>query len=109
MIDNLNEIKENPNFKSAYIDTLYGIKLNLSIKKIISDKISKKEFKSIIDDAEKSLDKSVKNAIDYFFDEYFESKDRSLSANEMSNIISKEINTKVKTLNDGHFKNKEEN
>lgn len=111
------------------IDTLFDIRLNLSVKKIVSPFIKRSELVKIIDDATKDADTFVKAEIDKVFDEYLSPKhdvslnnfvsisnaeakanDKSLSLEEMINDAFKDAGREKgssKSLNNGHFKNTE--
>ncbi len=125
---------ENPHKKRILeientIDTLFDIRLNLSVKKIVSPFIKRSELVKIIDDATKDADTFVKAEIDKVFDEYLSPKhdvslnnfvsisnaeakanDKSLSLEEMINDAFKDAGREKgssKSLNNGHFKNTE--
>lgn len=111
------------------INTLFDIRLSLSVKKIVSPFIKKDELVKIIDDATKDADTFVKAEIDKVFDEYLSPKhdvslnnfvsisnaeakanDKSLSLEEMINDAFKDAGREKgssKSLNNGHFKNTE--
>lgn len=111
------------------INTLFDIRLNLSVKKIVSPFIKRSELVKIIDDATKDADTFVKAEIDKVFDEYLSPKhdvslnnfvsisnaeakanDKSLSLEEMINDAFKDAGREKgssKSLNNGHFKNTE--
>lgn len=125
---------ENPHQKRILeientINTLFDIRLNLSVKKIVSPFIKRSELVKIIDDATKDADTFVKAEIDKVFDEYLSPKhdvslnnfvsisnaeakanDKSLSLEEMINDAFKDAGREKgssKSLNNGHFKNTE--
>lgn len=127
-------VHENPHQKRILeientIDTLFDIRLNLSVKKIVSPFIKRSELVKIIDDATKDADTFVKAEIDKVFDEYLSPKhdaslnnfvsvsnveakanDKSLSLEEMINDAFKDAGREKgssKSLNNGHFKNTE--
>ena len=127
-------VHENPHQKRILeientINTLFDIRLNLSIKKIVSPFIKRSELVKIIDDATKDADTFVKAEIDKVFDEYLSPKhdaslnnfvsvsnvedkanDKSLSLEEMINDAFKDAGGEKgssKSLNNGHFKNTE--
>ncbi len=127
-------VHENPHKKRILeientIDTLFDIRLNLSVKKIVSPFIKRSELVKIIDDATKDVDTFVKSEIDKVFDEYLSPKhdaslnnfvsvsnieakanDESLSLEEMLNDAFKDAGREKgssKSLNNGHFKNTE--
>lgn len=127
-------VHENPHKKRILeientIDTLFDIRLNLSVKKIVSPFIKRSELVKIIDDATKDADTFVKAEIDKVFDEYLSPKhdaslnnfvsvsnveakanDKSLSLEEMINDAFKDAGREKgssKSLNNGHFKNTE--
>lgn len=111
------------------INTLFDIRLSLSVKKIVSPFIKRSELVKIIDDATKDADTFVKAEIDKVFDEYLSPKhdvslnnfvsisnaeakanDKSLSLEEMINDAFKDAGREKgssKSLNNGHFKNTE--
>lgn len=117
------------------INTLFDIRLNLSVKKIVSPFIKRSELVKIIDDATKDADTFVKAEIDKVFDEYLspnkkdiwnsvqldndivsisnaeaKANDKSLSLEEMINDAFKDAGREKgssKSLNNGHFKNTE--
>lgn len=127
-------VHENPHKKRILeientIDTLFDIRLNLSVKKIVSPFIKRSELVKIIDDATKDADTFVKAEIDKVFDEYLSPKhdaslnnfvsvsnveakanDKSLSLEEMINDAFKDAGREKgssKSLNNGYFKNTE--
>lgn len=121
-------VHENPHQKRILeientINTLFDIRLSLSVKKIVSPFIKKDELKKIIDDATKDADAFVKAEIDKVFDEYLSPKkdnnsvsllnaeDKvSLSLEEMIGEAFKDAGREKgssKSLNNGHFKNTE--
>ncbi len=127
-------VHENPHQKRILeientIDTLFDIRLNLSVKKIVSPFIKRSELVKIIDDATKDANTFVKAEIDKVFDEYLSPKhdaslnnfvsvsnveakanDKSLSLEEMINDAFKDAGREKgssKSLNNGHFKNTE--
>lgn len=127
-------VHENPHQKRIIeientINTLFDIRLSLSVKKIVSPFIKKGELVKIIDDATKDADAFVKAEIDKVFDEYLSPKhdaslnnfvsvsnveakanDKSLSLEEMINDAFKDAGGEKgssKSLNNGHFKNTE--
>ena len=67
------------------INTLFDIRLNLSVKKIVSPFIKRSELVKIIDDATKDADTFVKAEIDKVFDEYLSPKKDTLLKNPMPN------------------------
>ena len=117
------------------INTLFDIRLSLSVKKIVSPFIKRSELVKIIDDATKDADTFVKTEIDKVFDEYLspnkkdiwnsvqldndivsisnaeaKANDKSLSLEEMINDAFKDAGREKgssKSLNNGHFKNTE--
>lgn len=117
------------------INTLFDIRLSLSVKKIVSPFIKRSELVKIIDDATKDADTFVKAEIDKVFDEYLspnkkdiwnnvqldndivsisnaeaKANDKSLSLEEMINDAFKDAGREKgssKSLNNGHFKNTE--
>ena len=111
------------------INTLFDIRLSLSVKKIVSPFIKRSELVKIIDDTTKDADTFVKAEIDKVFDEYLSPKhdaslnnfvsvsnveakanDKSLSLEEMINDAFKDAGREKgssKSLNNGHFKNTE--
>lgn len=127
-------VHENPHQKRILeientINTLFDIRLSLSVKKIVSPFIKRSELVKIIDDATKDADTFVKAEIDKVFDEYLSPKhdaslnnfvsvsnveakanDKSLSLEEMLNDAFKDAGREKgssKSLNNGHFKNTE--
>lgn len=127
-------VHENPHQKRILeientINTLFDIRLSLSVKKIVSLFIKRSELVKIIDDATKDADTFVKAEIDKVFDEYLSPKhdaslnnfvsvsnveakanDKSLSLEEMINDAFKDAGREKgssKSLNNGHFKNTE--
>lgn len=127
-------VHENPHQKRILeientINTLFDIRLSLSVKKIVSPFIKRSELVKIIDDATKDADTFVKAEIDKVFDEYLSPKhdaslnnfvsvsnveakanDKSLSLEEMINDAFKDAGREKgssKSLNNGHFKNTE--
>ena len=127
-------VHENPHQKRILkientINTLFDIRLSLSVKKIVSPFIKRSELVKIIDDATKDADTFVKAEIDKVFDEYLSPKhdaslnnfvsvsnveakanDKSLSLDEMINEAFKDAGREKgssKSLNNGHFKNTE--
>lgn len=125
---------ENPHQKRIIeientINTLFDIRLSLSVKKIVSPFIKRSELVKIIDDTTKDADAFVKAEIDKVFDEYLSPKhdvslnnfvsvsnveakanDKSLSLEEMINDAFKDVGREKgssKSLNNGHFKNTE--
>ncbi len=127
-------VHENPHKKRILeientINTLFDIRLNLSVKRIVSPFIKRSELVKIIDDATKDADTFVKAEIDKVFDEYLSPKhdaslnnfvsvsnveakanDKSLSLEEMINDAFKDAGREKgssKSLNNGHFKNTE--
>lgn len=121
-------VHENPHQKRILeientINTLFDIRLSLSVKKIVSPFIKKDELVKMIDDATKSVDDIVKKEIDNVFDEYLSPKkdnnsvsllnaeDKvSLSLEEMIGEAFKDAGREKgssKSLNNGHFKNTE--
>lgn len=126
-------VHENPHQKRILeientINTLFDIRLSLSVKKIVSPFIKKSELVKMIDDATKDADTFVKAEIDKVFDEYLapnvqrdndivsvsnaetKANDKSLSLEEMINDAFKDAGREKgssKTLNNGHFKNTE--
>lgn len=117
------------------INTLFDIRLSLSVKKIVSPFIKRSELVKIIDDATKDADTFVKAEIDKVFDKYLspnkkdiwnsvqldndivsisnaeaKANDKSLSLEEMINDAFKDAGREKgssKSLNNGHFKNTE--
>lgn len=77
-------VYENPHAKRIKeientIDCLLDIRLELSIKKLLSNVISKFELTSIVDKAKQNTkDEVVKQEIDKMFDEYLITKDNAL-------------------------------
>ena len=65
------------------INTLFDIRLSLSVKKIVSPFIKRSELVKIIDDATKDADTFVKAEIDKVFDEYLSPKKDTLLKNPM--------------------------
>lgn len=127
-------VHENPHQKRILeientINTLFDIRLSLSVKKIVSPFIKRSELVKIIDDTTKDADAFVKAEIDKVFDEYLSPKhdvslnnfvsvsnveakanDKSLSLEEMINDAFKDAGREKgssKSLNNGHFKNTE--
>lgn len=124
-------VHENPHQKRILeientINTLFDIRLSLSVKKIVSPFIKKDELVKIIDDATKDADTFVKAEIDKVFDEYLspikdnkpisvsnaeaKANDKYLSLEEMINDAFKDAGREKgssKSLNNGHFKNTE--
>ncbi len=127
-------VHENPHQKRILgientINTLFDIRLSLSVKRIVSPFIKRSELVKIIDDATKDADTFVKAEIDKVFDEYLSPKhdaslnnfvsvsnveakanDKSLSLEEMINDAFKDAGREKgssKSLNNGHFKNTE--
>lgn len=127
-------VHENPHQKRILeientINTLFDIRLSLSVKKIVSPFIKRSELVKMIDDATKDADVFVKAEIDKVFDEYLSPKhdaslnnfvsvsnveakanDKSLSLEEMINDAFKDAGREKgssKSLNNGHFKNTE--
>lgn len=75
------------------------MRLSLSVKRIISPKIKKKDLKEIVDGAKAKLSDSIlEKEIDKVFDEYFNVKEEKksqinnnvISLNDMENMMSKE-------------------
>ena len=96
-------VHENPHPKRILeientINTLFGIRLNLSVKKIVSPFIKRSELVKIIDDATKDADTFVKAEIDKVFDEYLSPKKDTLLKNPMPNA--KDIWNNVQRDND---------
>lgn len=67
------------------INTLFDIRLSLSVKKIVSPFIKRSELVKIIDDVTKDADTFVKTEIDKVFDEYLSPKKDTLLKNPMPN------------------------
>lgn len=80
------------------INTLFDIRLSLSVKKIVSPFIKRSELVKIIDDATKDVDTFVKAEIDKVFDEYLSPKKDTLLKNPMPNA--KDIWNNVQHDND---------
>lgn len=81
---------ENPHQKRILeiennINTLFDIRLSLSVKKIVSPFIKRSELEKIIDDATKDADTFVKAEIDKVFDEYLSPKKETLFKNPIPN------------------------
>ena len=87
----LNSVEhENPHQKRILeientINTLFDIRLSLSVKKIVSPFIKRSELVKIIDDVTKDADTFVKTEIDKVFDEYLSPKKDTLLKNPMPN------------------------
>lgn len=87
----LNSVEhENPHQKRILeientINTLFDIRLSLSVKKIVSPFIKRSELVKIIDDVTKDADTFVKAEIDKVFDEYLSPKKDTLLKNPMPN------------------------
>lgn len=108
--------------KEKLIDALLDIRLTLSVKKITSNVIARKELKKILDDKKQSLDDElVKASIDDVFNEYFVLKEDdnkqnndSLSIAQIEESLSKDINYEQSdsakgtsyVKKDGHFNSK---
>lgn len=96
-------VHENPHKKRILeventINTLFDIRLSLSVKKIVSTFIKRSELVKIIDDATKDADTFVKAEIDKVFDEYLSPKKDTLLKNPMPNA--KDIWNNVQRDND---------
>lgn len=96
-------VYENPHKKRILeientINTLFGIRLSLSNKMIVSPFIKKSELVKIIDEATKHVDYVVKMEIDKVFDEYLSPKKETLLKNPMPNT--KDIWNNVQHDND---------
>ena len=96
-------VHENPHQKRILeientINTLFDIRLSLSVKKIVSPFIERSELVKMIDDATKDADVFVKAEIDKVFDEYLSPKKETLLKNPMPNA--KDIWNNVQRDND---------
>lgn len=126
-------VHENPHQKRILeientINTLFDIRLSLSVKKIVSPFIKKSELVKMIDDVTKDADTFVKAEIDKVFDEYLspnvqrdndivsvsnaeaKANDKYLSLEEMIGEAFKDAGREKgssKSLNNGHLKNTE--
>lgn len=90
--------------RNKLIDSLFAIRLPLTIKKLSSNVILKSEFKQIVDSVkEDAKDEQVSNAIDDLFKEYFQGdknkeNNNSLSIDEMEKFIDKNaVREEIKT------------
>ena len=90
--------------RNKLIDSLFAIRLPLTIKKLSSNVILKSEFKQIVDSVkEDAKDEQVSNAIDDLFKEYFQgdkNKENNnwLSIAEMEKFIDKNaVREEIKT------------
>lgn len=90
--------------RNKLIDSLFAIRLPLTIKKLSSNVILKSEFKQIVDSVkEDAKDEQVSNAIDDLFKEYFQDdknkeNNNSLSIDEMEKFIDKNaVREEIKT------------
>lgn len=81
------DTKLNSILRTNLIDSLLNIRLTLTVKKIISDKIERKELQNIVlEEMSKSSNEEVKSAINDVFVEYFDKKmDKTTGENVLSN------------------------
>lgn len=93
------EKNNNISKRMILINSLMDMRLSLSVKRIISPKIKKKDLKEIIDGAKAKLsDNILEKEIDKVFDEYFDKKEQNepqinnnvISLNDMEQMINKE-------------------
>ena len=93
------EKNNNGSKRMILINSLMDMRLSLSVKRIISPKIKKKDLKEIVDGAKAKLsDNILEKEIDKVFDEYFKEKGKNepqinsnvISLNDMEQMINKE-------------------
>ena len=94
------------------IDSLLDIRFNLKIKRIVSDKISKSDFKEIISKTiENFKNDAVKKEIESLFSVDLISMEKHEEKSDTSDLLESEGNTKGVSLvkRDGHYNSSSQN